>query len=72
MEMWVMLANVRWEAVFALVLALFACVVTGLLLWVWVVWTIGLLGLVVIAGDIGWTIIAFARAKRAGESKLKF
>ncbi len=67
-----MFANVRWEAVFALVFALLVCVVVGLLLWMWVVWTIGLLGLVVIAGDVAWTIIDFARAKRAGESKLKF
>jgi hypothetical protein len=26
----------------------------------------------VIIGDITWTILSFARAKRAGESKLKF
>jgi hypothetical protein len=65
-------ANVRWEVVFAL---MFACIVSfgvGLVLWMWVVWMIGLLGLLVIVGDIAWTIVSFARAKRAGESKLKF
>ena len=67
-----MLANVRWEAVFALVFACVVCVVVGLVLWVWILWVVGLLGLAVIAGDIAWTIVDFARAKRAGESKLKF
>ena len=66
------LANVRWEAVFALVFACVVCVVVGLLLWMWILWGVGLLGLAVIAGDIAWTIIDFTRAKRAGESKLKF
>jgi hypothetical protein len=46
--------------------------VVGLALWMWVVWMIGLLGLLVIVGAIAWTIMSFARAKRAGESKLKF
>jgi hypothetical protein len=31
-----------------------------------------LLGLLVIVSDLAWTIMSFARAKRAGESKLKF
>ncbi|MGH8058819.1 MAG: hypothetical protein ACREOH_16530, partial [Candidatus Entotheonellia bacterium] len=66
------LANVRWEIVFAAIFAGFICLVVGLALWIWFVWLIGLLGLLVIAGDIAWTVIAFARAKRAGESKLKF
>jgi hypothetical protein len=65
-------ANVRWEVVFALLFACIVSVVVGLALWMWVVWTIGLLGLLVIVGDIAWTIMSFARAKRAGESKLKF
>ena len=67
-----MFANVRWEVVFALMFACIVSVVVGLVLWMWVVWTIGLLGLLVIVGDIAWTIMSFARAKRAGESKLKF
>jgi 1,4-dihydroxy-2-naphthoate octaprenyltransferase len=65
-------ANVRWEVVFALMFACVVSVVVGLALWMWVVWMIGLLGLLVIVGDIAWTIMSFARAKRAGESKLKF
>jgi hypothetical protein len=67
-----MFANVRWEVVFALIFACFVCFVVGLVVWMWVIWMIGLLGLLVILGDIAWTILAFARAKRAGESKLKF
>ncbi|MGH8071152.1 MAG: hypothetical protein ACRERE_39180 [Candidatus Entotheonellia bacterium] len=67
-----MFANVRWEVVFALMFACVASFVVGLVLWMWVVWMIGLLGLLVIVGDIAWTIMSFARAKRAGESKLKF
>jgi hypothetical protein len=67
-----MLANVRWEVVFALMGACVACFVVGLVLWMWELWMIGLLGLLVITGDIAWTIMSFARAKRAGESKLKF
>ena len=67
-----MFANVRWEVVFALMFACIVSVVMGLVLWMWVVWMIGLLGLLVIVGDISWTIMSFARAKRAGESKLKF
>jgi hypothetical protein len=66
------LANVRWEVVFSLILACLVSVVVDLVLWMWVVWMLGLLGLLVIVGDIAWTIMAFARAKRAGESKLKF
>jgi 1,4-dihydroxy-2-naphthoate octaprenyltransferase len=65
-------ANVRWEVVFALMFACVVSVVVGLALWMWMVWMIGLLGLLVIVGDIAWTIMSFARAKRAGESKLKF
>jgi len=64
--------NVRWEAVFALVFAFFGCFVVGLVLWIWMLWLLGLLGLVIIASDIAWTILAFLRAKRAGQSKLKF
>lgn len=67
-----MFANVRWEVVFALMFACIVSFVVGLVLWMWVVWTIGLLGLLVIVGDIAWTIMSFARAKRAGESKLRF
>ena len=67
-----MFANVRWEVVFALMCTCVVCVIVGLALWVWVVWMIGLLGILVIIGDITWTIMTFARAKRAGESKLKF
>lgn len=67
-----MFANVRWEVVFALVFACVVCVIVGLALWLWPVWVIGLLGLLVIIGDIAWTIMSFARAKRVGESKLKF
>lgn len=67
-----MFANVRWEVVFALICACFLCLVLGLVLWMWMLWLIGLLGLLVIVGDIAWTIMSFARAKRAGESKLKF
>ena len=67
-----MFANVRWEVVFALMCACIVSFVVGLVLWMWVVWMIGLLGLLVIVGDIAWTIMSFARAKRAGESKLKF
>jgi Flp pilus assembly protein TadB len=66
------LANVRWELVAALMVACFAGLVVGLVLWLWPLWLIGLLGLLLIVGDIAWTLIAFARAKRAGESKLKF
>jgi Flp pilus assembly protein TadB len=65
-------ANVRWEVVFGLVLACIALLAVGLVAWVWLVWLVGLLGLLLIVGDIAWTILAFARAKRAGESKLKF
>jgi hypothetical protein len=65
-------ANIRWEVVLALMVACVGSVVVGLVLWMWAVWTIGLLGLLVIVGDIAWTIMSFARAKRAGESKLKF
>jgi 1,4-dihydroxy-2-naphthoate octaprenyltransferase len=65
-------ANIRWEVVFALMFACVVSVVVGLALWMWAVWMIGLLGLLVIVGDIAWTIMSFARAKRAGESKLKF
>jgi hypothetical protein len=65
-------ANVRWEVVFALMFACVICVILGLILWVWVVWAIGLVGLLVIVGDIAGTIMSFARAKRAGERKLKF
>jgi hypothetical protein len=67
-----MFANVRWEVVFALMGACVVCLVVGLVLWLWMLWMIGLLGLLVIIGDIAWTIMSFARAKRAGESKLKF
>ena len=67
-----MFANVRWEVVFALIFACFVCFVVGLVLWICLVWALGLLGLLVIIGDITWTILSFARAKRAGESKLKF
>ena len=65
-------ANIRWEVVLVLMVACVGSVVVGLVLWMWVVWMIGLLGLLVIVGDIAWTIMSFARAKRAGESKLKF
>jgi hypothetical protein len=65
-------ANIRWEVVFALMFACIVSVVVGLVLWMWVVWMIGLLGLLMIVGDLAWTIMSFARAKRAGESKLKF
>jgi Flp pilus assembly protein TadB len=67
-----MFANIRWEVVFALMFACLVSVVVGLVLWMWMVWIIGLFGLLVIVGDIAWTIMSFARAKRAGESKLKF
>ena len=67
-----MFANVRWEAVFALVFASFVCFVVGLVLWMWMLWVLGLIGLAVIAGDIAWTIMSFLRAKRAGQTKLKF
>jgi hypothetical protein len=67
-----MFANVRWEIVFALLFASVVCFIVGLLLWIWIVWAIGLLGVLLIIGDIAWTILSFARAKRAGESKLKF
>ena len=67
-----MFANIRWEVVFALMFACVVSVIVGLVLWVWVVWMIGLLGLLAIVGDLAWTIMSFARAKRAGESKLKF
>ena len=67
-----MLANVRWEVVLAAVVASLACFVVGLATWTWILWLIGLLGLLGIGGDIAWTVMAFARAKRAGESKLKF
>ena len=65
-------ANIRWEVVLALMGACVVSVVVGLVLWMWAVWIISLLGLLVIVGDIAWTIMSFARAKRAGESKLKF
>jgi hypothetical protein len=65
-------ANIRWEVVFALMFACIVSVIVGLVLWMWVVWMIGLLGLLVIVSDLAWTIMSFARAKRAGESKLKF
>jgi hypothetical protein len=65
-------ANIRWELVFALMFACVVSVIVGLVLWMWVVWMIGLLGLLVIVGDLAWTIISFARAKRVGESELKF
>jgi hypothetical protein len=65
-------ANIRWEVVFALMFACIVSVIVGLVLWMWMVWMIGLLGLLVIVGDLAWTIMSFARAKRAGESKLKF
>jgi Flp pilus assembly protein TadB len=65
-------ANIRWEVVSVLMFSCVVSVVLGLVLWMWVVWIIGLLGLLVIVGDIAWTIMSFARAKRAGESKLKF
>jgi hypothetical protein len=65
-------ANIRWELVFALMFACVVSVIVGLVLWMWVVWMIGLLGLLVIVGDLAWTIMSFARAKRVGESKLKF
>jgi hypothetical protein len=46
------LANVRWEAVFPLILACLVSVVVGLVPWIWVVWMLGLLGFLVIVGDI--------------------
>ncbi len=67
-----MFANVRWEVVFGLLFACFVCLVVGLVLWMWAIWMIGLAGLLLIVGDIAWTILTFARAKRAGEGKLKF
>ena len=67
-----MFANVRWEVVFALIFACVACFIVGLVLWMWMLWLTGLLGVLVIVGDVAWTILSFARAKRAGESKLKF
>ena len=67
-----MFANVRWEVVFALIFACFVCFVVGLVLWIWAMWALGLLGLLVIIADVAWTILSFARAKRAGESNLKF
>lgn len=67
-----MFANVRWEVVLALLLTCMVMIAVGLVMWVWPVWFMGLLGLVFIVGDIAWAILAFAQAKRAGESKLKF
>jgi hypothetical protein len=58
--------------VFALIIACFVCFVVGLVLRMWAVWMAGLLGMLVIVGDIAWTILSFVRAKRAGEGKLKF
>jgi hypothetical protein len=58
--------------VLALIFACFAGFVVGLVLWIWPLWLAGLLGLVVIASDIAWTVVSFAHAKRAGEGKLKF
>jgi Flp pilus assembly protein TadB len=67
-----MFANLRWEVVFALLLLCVVCLVVGLVIWVWPIWLASLLGLLLIVGDIAWTILSFARAKRSGESKLKF
>ncbi|HXH12560.1 MAG TPA: hypothetical protein VNP04_22670 [Alphaproteobacteria bacterium] len=67
-----MFANVRWEVVLALLLTCMVMIAVGLVMWVWPVWFMGLLGLLFIVGDIAWAILAFAHAKRAGESKLKF
>jgi len=67
-----MFANVRWEVVLALLLTCMVMMAVGLVMWVWPVWLMGLLGLVFIVGDIAWAILAFAQAKRAGESQLKF
>lgn len=67
-----MFANVRWEVVLALLLSCMVMIAVGLVMWVWPVWLMGLLGLVLIVGDIAWAILSFAQAKRAGESKLKF
>jgi hypothetical protein len=65
-------ANVRWEVVLALLLTCVVLFVVGLMMWVWPMWLVGLLGFVLIVGDIAWTLLSFAQAKRAGESKLKF
>jgi hypothetical protein len=65
-------ANVRWQVVYAPMGACVVCFVVGLALWVWMLWVIDLLGLLVVVGDIAWTIMSLARAKRAGEGKLKF
>lgn len=62
----------RWEVVFALLLSCMVFLVLGLVMWIWPMWLAGLLGLLIIVGDIAWTILSFARAKRSGESKLKF
>ena len=67
-----MFANLRWEVVFALLLTCVVFLVVGLVIWIWPIWLAGLVGLVIIVGDIAWTILSFARAKRTGESKLKF
>jgi hypothetical protein len=39
------LANVRWEVVFALVGACLISIIVGLVLWMWMVWLSGLLAL---------------------------